>query len=494
MITVNFPGGNMRYKKAVSAALAVLFAVMSLSVYAAEPNAYSELAAEEPVYQRELTLAELEEYYSAASTDEILDPAECNYIYGEVSVGGVTELCHVYMRTFVIKEIADSSQAGLEALAKRIVSFVKKSAASKYIKCIARTYNARISKVVKNADDTVTSITVKIFIACGEKTEDRAALREGYVAGIVAELEPLSDGERFIRLNELMLDGRFKYDMTYRHRCSSVALVNEGMGVCEEYAGFTSLVLDGLGYENSIITGEAGGIPHMWNLVVIDGRTYHLDILHDGPVNELGEHTEVLRRYLLVSENTVKDTHIIADTYAEQSEKALYDYVFDGYPTEIAGAFELNGEKYVYAEKYNMTSEELCEQFGAAGFMTVTKSDEPVEGETAAGSGCLLSLAVNGKTIDTCRLVVRGDLTGSGATEDEDAALLTEYLLGDLDGVSDLFILAADLDGNGLLTVTDLIMAADIAEGRIKDEEQGGEEEETTDTETEPEESAEEPV
>ena len=482
----------MRYKKAVSVVLAALFVFTSLSVCAAEPNAYNELASQEPVFQRELTLSELEEYYSTSSTDEILDPAECNYIYGEVSVGGVTELCHVYMRTFVVTGITDSSQAGLEALAKRIVSFVRKSASSKYIKCIAKTYNCRISKVVKNADDTVNYLTLKIFIACGEKTEDRAALKEGYIADIVAELESLSDGERFIKLNELMLDGRFKYDMSYRHRCSSVALVNEGLGVCEEYAGFTSLVLDGLGYENSIITGEAGGIPHMWNLVTLYGRVYHLDILHNGPINDQGEHIDVLRKYLLVSEDTVKETHIITDTYAEQSAQAVYDFIFDGYPTEIPGAFEFNGERYVYAEKYDMTSDELYTQFDAADFITVANGDEELTGDDTAGSGCFVTLSVNGKTIDTCRLVVRGDLTGDGLTGDDDAALITEYLLGDYGDASDLFILAADLDGNGEITVTDLIRAADIAEGRIKEEDPGETGEETT--EPEPEENAEEPV
>ena len=489
-----FPGGNMRYKKAVSVILALLFVFASLPVYAAEPNAYNELAAEEPVYQRELTLGELEEYFSVSSTDEILDPDECNYIYGEVSVGGVAELCHIYMRTFKLTDAVDMDAADLDMLSVRIMGIYKNAIKNKYIKSIGKSYTVRVSRQYR-PDGTLIAVYVRIFIACGEKTEDRAALKDGYIADIVAELEPLSDGERFIRLNEIMLDGRFRYDMSYRHRCSSVALVNEGYGVCEEYAGFTSLVLDGLGYENSIITGEAGGISHMWNLVVINGRVYHLDILHNGPINEAGEHIKVLNKFLLVSEDTVKETHIIADTYAEQSAQAIYNYIFDGYPTEFTGAFEQNGEKYVYADKPGMTAEELTAQFDAAGFMTVTKSGEPLDNESAAGSGCLLTLSVNGKTLDECRLVVRGDLTGDGVTDGDDVSLLAEYLLGNLDDVSDLFLLAADLDGNGDVTVTDLILAADIAEGRIKEEEEPDEPgEETTDTDTEPEESTEEPV
>ena len=327
-----------RKNRIVSAVLVVIIILLSLPVSAAGSPAYNALAEQEPVYQRELTLAGLEEYYYKSSTDELLDPSQNNYMYGEVSVGGVAELCHVYMRTFLINDLSDLSVNDLEALAKRIVSFVKTSASEKYLKCIAKTYNARISGVTKREDGRIDSVTVKIFIACGEKTEDRTALRNGYIADIASSLRPLDDGERFLRMNELVLDGRFRYDMSYRHRCSAAALVADGMGVCEEYAGFTSLLLDALGYENYIITGTVGSIPHMWNLVRVDGRLYHLDILHDGPVNESGVHTSVERTFLLVSEKTVMTTHMPAEQYAALSSQAQNDYVFDGYPGSIPEA------------------------------------------------------------------------------------------------------------------------------------------------------------
>lgn len=455
-------------KKAFSVLLSVIFVLLALPVSAAESPAYNELAAQEPVYQREVTLSELEEYYTSAKVDEILDPAECNYTYGEVSVGGVAELCHVYMRTFIITDVADLTIYGMEALAKRIVTFVKTAAAAKYMKCIARTYNARISSVVQGPGGTTDSVTVKIFIACGEKTEDRAALISDYIAKISEELMPLSDGERFLRINELMLDGRFRYDMSYRHRCSAVAFVNEGLGVCEEYAGFTSLLLDALGYENSIITGEAGGIPHMWNLVTVNGRVYHLDILHNGPVNEEGVHTSVQRTYLLVSEQTITDTHTVAEAYTDKSALAFYDYIFDGYPKELPGAVERDGLRYIFAFD-RMTQNELESLYEANGFLRVTGKNGLLNEDDTVGSGCTVEIYVNGETLVSYVLCVKGDTDGDGLVTESDVDEITLYLLvANTSVYDDLFELSADLDGSGTVTITDLIMAADIAEGRAE--------------------------
>jgi len=459
----------MKFKKIICIALVISTVFLCVTVTAAEKSTYDVLSEQEPVYVRELTLSELEEYYTNATSDEILDPAECNYLYGELSIGGIAEFWHVYMRTFILKEVSDYTVYDLESLAKRILAFVRASVADKYIRCIARTYNVRMSKVIQGADGAVNSITFKVFIACGEKTEDRQALKEGYIADIVNELAPLSDGERFIRLNEIMLDGRFKYDVAYDHRCSSVALVNEGVGVCEEYAGFTSLVLDGLGYENKIIVGElSGGVPHMWNLVTVNGRVYHLDILHDGPINDEGVHTSVNRKYLLVSEATVTETHKISEQYIDLSAPAQYDYVFEGYPESIEGAFEYNDEKYVYAEKQNMTAAELLEQLDSAGFMTVTKAGEALEEDGAVGSGCTVELEVNGVTLDKCTLIVKGDVNGDGQVGALDVELITEQLLAEGAETTDMFLLTADLDGNGAVTVTDLITAFDVS--RAEDE------------------------
>ena len=475
----------MKSKRIFAAVLAAVVLLLPYPVSGADSPAYNELSAQEPVYVRELTLSELEEYYAGATTDELLDPLECNYLYGEVSVGGVAELCHVYMRTFVITDVEDLTVYDLEALAKRIVGFVKNSASTKYLRCIARTYNARISGVVQTSDGSTDSVTVKIFVSCGEKTEDRRQMVETYIAGIAAVLLPLSDGERFLKMNELMLDGRFRYDMSCRHRCSSVALVNEGVGVCEEYAGFTSLLLDALGYKNILITGEVGGIPHIWNLVEVDGRTYHLDILHDGPVDENGVHTSAERTFLLVSEQTVMKTHDIAEAYVAYSSVCEYDYVFDGYPLSLPGTALIDGEEYLIAEPGTSLAD-LRTDLGAGDFLVVSDGEGDILPEDRVGSGHTAMISVNGRTVDSVTVCVKGDLDGDGDMDGDDLDIAVGYLLGTAVPEKPVFYAAADVDQNGTVNVTDFIIIADAVTVPVPPDDTG-EETDTAEPVTEPE-------
>lgn len=458
----------MKYKNIIALLItaALIFTYIPASAADSSP-AYTALASEEPAYTREVTLAELEKYYETAATDEILDPEQCNYTYGEVYVGGVTELCHVYMRTFIVKNLSNYTTTDLEKLAKRIVDLVKNTSASKYLKCIARTYNVRISPI-EGSGGKIESAAVKIFIACGEKTDDRIALKRSYISKIASGLKKLPEAERFIQLNELILDGRFRYDMTYSHRCSAVALVSDGMGVCEEYAGFTSLVLDALGYKNSIITGEANGTPHMWNLVTVGDRTYHLDILHNGPVNSQGVHTSVLRTFLLVSEKKVKETHTIDSAYTDASAVALYDYVFEGYPTELEGSTEVGKARYIFAKQPDMTVSDIEVQFGAQGFLRVTDTKGKVlSSADTAGSGCKVDIYVNGAVIADYTLCVEGDADGDGLVTEKDVSAVADYIIStDRSKYGDTFVLASDFDKNGKITVTDLIIAADTVANR----------------------------
>ena len=450
----------MKIKKFISVLLILTSVFLCIPVAAAESPAYTALAEQEPVIVRELTLDELEAFFTEATTDEILDPAECNYIYGEVSMGGVAEFCHVYMRTFNLIDAVFMSAEELETLPVRIMNIFKEAVKYKYIKIIGKMYNVRISSR-RGQDGKTEAVYVKMFFACGEKTEDRQTLCEGLVSDIVSELTPLDDGERFLRLNDIMLDGRFKYDMSLYHRCSSVAFVKDGKGVCEDYSGLTALVLDALGYENYIIIGDIYGTPHMWNFVKVKDRYYHLDILHDGPVNSDGVHTAVFRTFLLVSEKSVKTTHTVSEQYAQLSSFAQHDYVFDGYPVNLDNTTEADGKKYMIKSAPGITVSELEAELFSAGFLTVKKDDAALGEDDVIGTGCIVSLEVNGEVIDSCTFAAKGDVNGDGAFGEEDMELITAYLLTDGDGAEYVFTVAADMDENGVVTVTDLICAYD---------------------------------
>ena len=451
-------------KKTVSLLLICVLIFTAVYIPAAGVNAYAILADEEPVYVESAACGDIYGFFRDADTDAILDPEKCNYVYGEVKVNGSAEFCHVYMRTFDITDAANFTQEDIPAVTQRILKDVKDAVCDKYVKCIAKAYYLRLSYTVDGNTGGIVAMTAKVFFACGERTEDRAALIADYITPIADELSALGTRERFLAMNDLILDGRFRYDMELKNRSSVVEFVSGGVGVCEEYAGFTSLLLDALGYENSIVTGEAGGVPHMWNTVTVDGRVYHLDILHDGPVDAEGNHVEINRDYLLVSEETVGKTHSVDAEYAERSALAVYDYLFDGYPEGINGTVEKNGVKYLPNVPDSLTVSELCEIMQTGTFMLVYKDGEALDGADPVCTGSVAEIRVNGITVDSCVICVSGDLTRDGVTDKADLGEIVRIIIEeDFENVPDDVFFAADMNGDGIISVTDAVVVYDAS-------------------------------
>lgn len=58
----------------------------------------------------------------------------------------------------------------------------------------------------------------------------------------------------------------------------------KGRAVCSGYTQAMKLLCDVSGVECGIITGDADGESHAWNLVRLDGELYHVDVTWDDPV------------------------------------------------------------------------------------------------------------------------------------------------------------------------------------------------------------------
>jgi hypothetical protein len=65
---------------------------------------------------------------------------------------------------------------------------------------------------------------------------------------------------------------------------SAYAALTKGKTVCQGFALLTYRMLDEVGITNRIVEGYAGGRPHAWNLVQIEGNWYQLDTTWDDPV------------------------------------------------------------------------------------------------------------------------------------------------------------------------------------------------------------------
>lgn len=89
------------------------------------------------------------------------------------------------------------------------------------------------------------------------------------------------------------------------------ALVN-GSAVCEGYSRAMQYLLDSVGIQNYLITGKAtnsdGSVEgHMWNIVTIDNKNYHLDATWDDPTG-ISEKTPS-RAYFNVTDEMISRNH-----------------------------------------------------------------------------------------------------------------------------------------------------------------------------------------
>jgi transglutaminase/protease-like cytokinesis protein 3 len=82
----------------------------------------------------------------------------------------------------------------------------------------------------------------------------------------------------------------------------------EGFALCGGYAKLFELVMHRLGYECEYITGTADGGPHAWNLLVLDGERYYVDLTWDDPDLDDGMR---LYNYFCVNDAMIEKTHTV---------------------------------------------------------------------------------------------------------------------------------------------------------------------------------------
>lgn len=102
---------------------------------------------------------------------------------------------------------------------------------------------------------------------------------------------------------------------------SPYSIVKDGVGVCQAYALLFQRLMDEAGVESKYIVGERV-VPgytnkkegHAWNVVTIDGKTYHIDTTHGDPVAEhLSKDYISYQTFLLTEEQIKARGHIITE-------------------------------------------------------------------------------------------------------------------------------------------------------------------------------------
>ncbi len=126
---------------------------------------------------------------------------------------------------------------------------------------------------------------------------------------------------------ELQLHDILCQRVTYNNAPTSLsytaygALV-EGQAVCEGYTRAMQMMLYEFGILSTTVSGVAEG-PHMWNLVQINGKWYHLDVTWDD------QQSGIRHNYFNLTDTNIKKDHSINTTEGSLSDK---DIVEDGKP------------------------------------------------------------------------------------------------------------------------------------------------------------------
>ncbi len=143
-----------------------------------------------------------------------------------------------------------------------------------------------------------------------EKEKAEEALNKK-VSEIISKASVCStDYERELFFHDYLI-ANCKYESNYNSLgkdskiYSAYGCLIDGRAVCEGYSYAMQILLNSVGIDARTVSGFRGKEPHMWNMVKINNKWYHLDVTWDGS----GEFQKYF--YFNIDDSTIKRDHII---------------------------------------------------------------------------------------------------------------------------------------------------------------------------------------
>ena len=93
-------------------------------------------------------------------------------------------------------------------------------------------------------------------------------------------------------------------------------LLFEGYGICSAYADTMSIFLHKFGIENYRIASDA----HIWNLVYMNKKWYHLDLTWDDPITQDGS-DKLDKLFLLITTKRLNELKVEKHDYNKEIYK-----------------------------------------------------------------------------------------------------------------------------------------------------------------------------
>lgn len=123
------------------------------------------------------------------------------------------------------------------------------------------------------------------------------------------------NAEKKLKAKEMILHNYIVNNCEYDKFSSSYKIFTcygclvENKAVCEGYSKAMQLLMNVVGINSITVVGSSKDEPHMWNIVKINDKCYHLDVTWDG-VGGLGQYN-----YFNVNDEIIKKDHKINPTF-----------------------------------------------------------------------------------------------------------------------------------------------------------------------------------
>lgn len=101
------------------------------------------------------------------------------------------------------------------------------------------------------------------------------------------KLENASDYDKVKAIHDYIIN-RVTYDQSLQRYTAYDALIGKS-AVCQGYAAAAYRMFTDAGIESVIVSGTAGGGPHVWNIVKVDGKWYNIDLTWDDSITASGD-------------------------------------------------------------------------------------------------------------------------------------------------------------------------------------------------------------
>ena len=248
------------------------------------------------------------------------------------------------------------------------------------------------------------------------------AVTEKMIADI-KDNENLTDVEKALLVHDrIALNCAYDYenylnDAVPFYSYSMYGVLVTGVGVCQGYAEAYLYILRQLGIDGYLCESET--LNHAWNIIIINGEEYHVDITWDDPVNDVTgrvKHTNFLR-----STEGMYATGHEADDYASTPVSTTYD---NSFWQDSLSAFQLVDDEIYYIDETDSNIKKYSDNS-----VVKSVSDMWMTSATSYYPGCYARLASDGTYLyyNSSQAVFEFDPVNDITTEIWRPESVTEY-------------------------------------------------------------------